>query len=159
MTRLFRLRPLSGEFRQGNIKKRRLEKLLVLQAVEKYAPSISFIQRALEPYRDELPLIPSTSPKPVVVRLRLRRSSPPVIRSLKVGERSLLHKDQDGHSPEGRIWRLSFREFTILELKEELADAWRIPRQLLSIEAAPPLDPLFEFGVPEGYSIRWSAPA
>jgi len=148
----------SGEFRKGSIKKRRLEKLLVLQTVEKYAPSIGFIQRALEPYRDELPFIPSRTPKPVVVRLELRRSSPPVIRSLTVGERNLLHKDRDGATPDGRVWRLSFREFTIGELKTELAEAWGVPHQLLSINADPPFDPLFEFGVPEGYGIRWSTP-
>jgi hypothetical protein len=148
----------AGEFRRGDIKKRCLKKILALQAVAKYAPSITFIQRALEPYRDELPLIPSTSPQPVVVRLKLRRSAPPVIRSLKVGDRDLLHKDQDGDSPQGRVWRLSFRDFTVGALKEELAEAWGVPRQLLSIEADPSLDPLFEFGVPEGYSIRWSAP-
>lgn len=148
----------AGEFRKGDIKKRHLESLLVLQTAEKYAPSIGFIQRALEPYRDDLPLIPSTSPQPVVVQLELRRSSSPVIRSLKVGERNLLHKDQDGDSPDGRVWRLSFRKFTIGELKKELADAWGIPHGLLSIEASPPLDPLFEFGVPEGHSIRWRVP-
>ena len=149
----------AGEFRKGNIKKRCLEKLLAIQTIEKYAPSIAFIQRLLEPYRDELPLVPSTSPQEVVIHLEVRRSAPPVIRSLKVGERNLLHKDREGDSPEGRIWRLSFRDITVKELEEELADAWGIPRPLLSVEANPPLDRNFEFGVPQGFSIRWGAPA
>jgi hypothetical protein len=149
----------AGEFRRRDLKKRYFEKLLAIQTVKKYAASIGFIQRVLEPYRDELPLIPSTAPKPLVVQLKLRRSSPPVIRSLTVGERSLLHREQHGESPDGRVWRLSFREFTIGELKKELAQAWGIPHPLLSIEADPSLDPLFEFGVPEGYGIRWSAPS
>jgi hypothetical protein len=145
----------AGEFRAGKIKGRCLEKLLVIQTVKKYAPSVRFIERTLEPYRDELPFVPSTSPQNVVVYLSVRRSAPPVVKELKIGKLNLLHKDSAGDSPEGRVWRLSFRSFTLKELRAELAEAWSIPRALLTIETDPPLDAKLELELADGVSIRW----
>lgn len=78
----------AGEFRAGKIKGRCLEKLLAIQTVKKYEASIRFIQRALEPYRDELPFVPSTSPQNVVVHLSVKRGAPPVVKALKIGKRT-----------------------------------------------------------------------
>jgi hypothetical protein len=145
----------AGEFRSCKIKGRCLAKLLAIQTVKKYEPAMLFIQRALEPYRDELPLVPSTSPQEVVVKLSVKRSAPPLVKTLTIGARSLLSEDGENDSPEGRVWRLSFRSFTIKELRTQLADEWSIPSDLLIIEPDRKLDPKLELELPEGMSIRW----
>ena len=145
----------SGEFRSRKIKGWRLEKLLAIQTVKKYEPAVLFIQRALEPYRGELPFLPSTTPQEVVVELSIRRSAPPVVKTLAIKGRSLLRKDKDSDSPEGRVWRLSFRGFTVKELKTQLAEEWSIPLELLRIEPDRKLDPKLVLELPEGMSIKW----
>lgn len=149
----------AGEFRSGKIKGRCLEKLLAIQTVKKYEPSMLLIQRTLEPYRDELPFVPSTSPQEVVVELSVRRSAPPMVKALTIGGRSLLHEDKDSGSPEGRVWRLSYRGFTLKELKAQLAEEWSIPLALLTITPDRKLDLKLELELPEGISIRWPARA
>jgi len=147
----------AGEFRSGKIKGRCLEKLLAIKTVQKYEPSMLFIQRTLEPYRDELPFVPSASPQEVVVALSVRRSAPPLVKTLTIGGRSLLHEDKGSDSPEGRVWRLSFRAFTVKELKAQLAEEWSIPLELLTIASDRKLDPKLELELPDGVSIRWPA--
>ncbi len=126
-------------------------KLLAIQTVEKCAPSIGFIQRALEPYRDRLPFIPSTSPQKVVVQLEVDQTAPPTIRSLKVSDRNLLEKDLEGNGADGRLWRLSFKAISAAELEAELADAWAVPKSLLSVQVGPTAEPGMQFRVPEGF--------
>lgn len=145
----------AGEFRSGKIKGRCLEKLLAIQTVKKYEPAMLFIQRTLEPYRDELPFVPSTAPQEVVVELSVKRSAPPLVKALTIGKRSLLSEDKDNDSPDGRVWRLSFRGFTVKELKAQLADEWSIPFNLLTIAPDRKLDPKLELELPDGVSIRW----
>jgi len=53
----------AGEFRGDQIKDRCLEQLLAIRAAKKYEASFLFIQRALEPYRNEVPFVPSTAPR------------------------------------------------------------------------------------------------
>lgn len=145
----------AGEFRGGKIKGRCLDKLLAIQTAKKYEASVMFIRRMLEPYQDELPFLPSTSPQEVVVRLSVRRSAPPVIKALTLDGRNLLQKDRASDTPEGRAWRLSVRTFTVKELKSELAEVWNIPSSLLTVETDQPLDPKLELQLPDGMSIRW----
>lgn len=145
----------AGEFRSRQIKGWRLEKLLAIQTVKKYEPAILFIQRVLEPYRDELPFLPSTTPQEVVVDLTIRRSAPPVVKTLTIKGRSLLRKDKDSDSPEGRVWRLSVRGFTVKELRAQLAGEWSIPLELLRIESDRKLDPKLVLELPDGMSIKW----
>ena len=145
----------AGEFRSSKIKGRCLEKLLAIQSARKYEPSMLFIQRTLQPYRDQLPFVPFASSQEVVVELGVRRSAPPLVKTLRIGGRSLLHKNKGSDSPEGRVWRLSFRAFTVKELKAQLAEEWSIPFELLKIVSDPKLDPKLEFELPDGVSIRW----
>jgi hypothetical protein len=147
----------AGEFRSGKIKGRCLEKLLAIQTVKKYESAMLFIQRTLEPYRDELPFVPSTAPQEVVVELSVKRSAPPLIKALKIGGRSLLSEDKDSDSPDGRVWRLSFRGFTVKELKAQLAEEWSIPLALLKIESDREMDSKLQLELPDGVSIRWPA--
>lgn len=149
----------SGEFRSTKIKGRCLKQLLAIQTVSKYGPSILFIQRVLAPYRDELPFVPSTAPQEVAVELSVKRSSPPTVKKLAIGGRSLLHKYRDEDDAEGWVWRLSYRGFTVKELKTQLAEEWSIPIDLLTINADRKLGPKLKIELPEGVSIRWPASA
>jgi hypothetical protein len=54
-----------------------------------------------------------------------------------------------------RVWKLSFVNFTIAQLKRNLAEAWSIPLQQLQIVCSPKLDSKTEFRLPKGHNIRW----
>lgn len=95
----------------------------------------------------------------VVIELSVKRSAPPGIKALTIGGRSLLREDTAGDNPEGRVWRLSYRSFTLKELKAQLAEEWSIPLSLLTITTDRKLDPKLELELPEGTSIRWPARA
>ena len=64
-----------GELRPRQ-KGRYLSELLKLQQVKKFAPAISFIHRALQPYHAHLPFLPSLNPEPVRFKLLLKKSAP-----------------------------------------------------------------------------------
>lgn len=144
----------NGEFRSTKIKGRCLGKLLTVQSVGKYRPSMLFVQRVLTPYRDQVPFMPSESPQKLVVELAVKRSSPPMIRTLTTGGRSLLHKDQE-EDFEGRIWRLSYRSFTLRELRVQLSEEWSIPLEWLEVRTDRNIDPKLKLVLPQGVSIRW----
>lgn len=149
----------SGELRKLDAKKKRnLGKLLKLQTVDKYSPSINYIQRTLEPYKDELPLVPSTKPELLLLSLVVNRSSPPVIVSLNHGKRGLIFEVTDNSLIDDSLWRLSFRQFNLEELEKALVAAWWLPDDLISIVATPALNSDFKFGLPDGFVISWNAP-
>lgn len=113
-----------GEFREIKIKGICLVDLLKLQTVEKYSGSVAFIRRALQPYKSRLPFLPNIEPEDVKFKLRVKKSAPPLVKSLTLNGLDLLSKDDD---PENNLlWKLSFVSFTIEELKERLADGWCI---------------------------------
>lgn len=141
-----------GEFRGNKLKGRYLRELLQLQTVKKFESSIMFIRRAVEPYRQELPLVPSTSPETVSLELRVKRGDPPTVRSLTSDRRELLEDDEDRT---GRAWRLSFQSFTADELAERLSDDWSIPMEQLSLSVRPRTIRRTKLRLPEGKSIRW----
>jgi hypothetical protein len=145
----------NGEFRGRKLKGRCLDKLLALQTVSKFAPSVAFIRRALEPYQHELLFRPNVEPEDVVVDLTVRRSDPPTVRSLKIGASSILtdHPQDDDSMP--YVWRLSFQTFTIKELAQRLADEWSIPLTQLTINCRPQLDPKTKLALPEGWGVAW----
>lgn len=144
-----------GEFRGHNLKVRCLEDLLALQAVKKYAPSIAFIRRALSPYRSSLLFLPNGEPEKVTVELAARKTDPPTVRTLKIVERDLLTTDPDSEDLSARLWRLSFRSFTVKELHQQLVDEWGIPTTQLEIICKPTFDAKTELRLPEGASIIW----
>ena len=145
----------SGEFRGRNLKVRCLEDLLALQAVKKYAPSVAFIRRALSPYQSSLLFLPSGEPEKVTVDLSARKTDPPTVRSLKIGERDLLATDPDNEDLSARLWRLSYRSFTLKELHQQFVDEWGIPSAQLEIICKPSFDAKTELRLPEGTSIIW----
>lgn len=145
----------SGEFRGHNLKVRCLEDLLALQTVKKYAPSIAFIRRALSPYRSSLLFLPNGEPEKVAVELAARKTDPPTVRTLKIGERDLLTTDPENEDLSTRLWRLSYRSFTVKELHQQLVDEWGIPTAQLEIICKPTFDAKTKLRLPEGTSIIW----
>ena len=149
----------NGEFRGQKLKGRCLDKLLALQAISKFSPSISFIRRALEPYRQELLFLPNPNPEIIILKLIVGRTDPPTVRSLQLGEASILTKSLDKDEPlfsssRFSFWRLSFRSFTVQELKQEISNEWFIPASQLNVEHSAWLDEQ-RTGVclPEGWMI------
>ena len=145
----------NGEFR-GKLKAPYLPELLALQPVKKYAPSIMFIRRALEPYRSSLAFLPNTVPEPVEVRLRVRRSDPPTVTSMKVGEQQILQEtssDEDDYV--GAFWRLHHSGFTIKELGAQMTSEWGVPTSQLSITTTPKTDERTKLRLAENTSIGW----
>jgi hypothetical protein len=130
----------TGEFRGHALKNRCLSNLLALQTVKKYAPSIAFIRRALEPYKASLLFMPNVEPETILVELSIRKSDPPTVRTLKVQGKDLLTTDSDAQDLDRRLWRLSFQSFTIRELHQQLSDEWGIPIDQLEIKCAPTLE-------------------
>ncbi len=146
----------NGEFRGKKLKARYLPELLTVQPVKKYAPSIMFIRRALEPYRASLAFLPNTVPEPVEVRLRVRRSDPPTVTSMKVGEQQLLQAITDEDDNVGTFWRLHHSGFTIKELGSQMTSEWGVPTSQLSITATPKTDEHTKLRLAANTSIGWT---
>jgi len=144
-----------GEFRGHNLKGRCLDKLLAQQTVRKFAPSITFIRRALEPYRHEVLFLPNIVPENVVVDIAVRRSDPPTVRSLKIGAASCLNDEPIGDEYLKSAWRLSFFAFTIEELRQRLAEEWSIPVAQLTINCSPRLNPRTKLRIQDGWGVTW----
>lgn len=145
----------SGEFRGGSLKSRCLDKLLAVQTVRKYSPSIAFIRSAIEPYQSNLLFLPNETPENIIVNVSVKRSDPPTIRSLKIGDKELLLHDPDNYYPSTRLWRLSYRSFSLDELRQEIAKEWGIPLAQLKVVCKPPIEPGAKLSLPDGYSIVW----
>ncbi len=149
----------NGVFRGRKLKARHLPELLALQVVKKYAPSIMFIRRALEPYRESLPFLPGTTPEKVKVRLKIRRSDPPVVTSLKVGEVELLQDASDDDDPAGPFWRLHHGRFTMKDLGAQMTSEWGIPPGQLDIASTPPFSVAAKLQLRDGMTITWLSDA
>lgn len=143
-----------GEFRGSDIKGRCLDGLLSLQGVKKFESSILFIRRALEPYKSELPFLPNSSPEKVTFNVKIIKSDPLEIKSIKCRGIELLSRDD---APKGKIWRLSFRKFTLKQLKSELSIEWHIPLEQLTIDLNKKVKKGTEFRLPKETSIVWPA--
>lgn len=145
----------NGEFRGRSLKARCLGSLLATQSVPKYAPSIAFIRRALEPYRKSLPFVPSTPPEIVVVEVAVKKTDPPLVRAMKVGGQSVLTKELNLVEQSTHVWRLSHQEFTLKALRQQLSDEWGIPIEQVRVESKPDLGATAKLRLPEGFGISW----
>jgi hypothetical protein len=147
-----------GQFRGNNLKGDCLNQLLTLQKVKKFEPSISFIRRALHPYRSRLPFIPSTTPEVVTLELTMKLSDPPEVKSLKHKGRELLTRiDDDADFPHRtwKLWKLAVTKFTVEQLKEMLAESWGIPLEQLDVNSSQKMDSDAEYRLPKGFNLRW----
>jgi hypothetical protein len=146
----------TGEFRGQNLKGSCLEKLLTLQTVKKCEPSISFIRRALQPYKEHLLFLPSTDPETVALDLIVKKSDPPLVKSLTLNGRELLSREDKAEEwLSNRVWKLSHISFTVNHLKASLADAWSVPLLQLEINCRQKIDAETEYRLPKGVFIKW----
>jgi hypothetical protein len=124
--------------------------------VKKFAPSISFINRELQPYAAYLPFIPSAPPEVVKVDLVVRKSDPRSIKSVMLkGKELLTQEDEEDRFPE-RGWVLYFSKTTIDQLKDRLSEEWSIPIEQIELNSnAKGNDRKTEYRLPDGYMIKW----
>ncbi|AYH36011.1 MULTISPECIES: toll/interleukin-1 receptor domain-containing protein [Pectobacterium] len=141
-----------GEFRGGNLKSRKLQDLLKIQTVRRFSSSITFIRRALEPYKSELPFLPSVEPEIINLNIKVKKTDPPTIRELSVNETNILSMED---SPSGNLWRLSFKGFTPNILKKLLAEEWGIPEKQIKIEISKGFSMEDELRLPDETCVRW----
>ena len=141
-----------GEFRGVDLKSRKLPDLLKIQSVKKFSPSIAFIRRALEPYKGELPFLPSTVPEVVELQVNIKKSDPPTVRKMTANGTNILSDDE---SPHGKLWRLSYKGFTIKELRRLLAAEWGIPEKQINSEITKGFSENDELKLPDGKCIKW----
>lgn len=147
----------AGEFRGRKLKARHLGDILEVQKIKKYESSISFIRRSLEPYRSSLLFLPSTEPEVVQVDVQIRKTDPPTVRSIKVSDKNLLTTDPDADDLSAKLWKLSYQNFTLEVLRDQLAEEWGIPTGQLEITCSPSLEAKVKLRLPEGASISWPA--
>jgi hypothetical protein len=141
-----------GEFRGPELKNQKLPELVKIQTVKKYSPSISFIRRALEPYKQEIPFLPNLKPQSVELKLSVKRSDPPTVQSLTANGRDLISTDE---SPIGKLWRLSYKCFSPAELKRMLVEEWGIPEAQLILKLSKGVSMDSELQLADGTCIRW----
>ncbi len=147
-----------GQFRGRNLKGECVDKLLKVQKVKKFEPSIMFIRRALQPYEARLPFLPSTTPEKVTFELTAKLSDPPEVKSFKFKGRELLTKvddESDFHYAASKLWKLAHMKFTLDQLKEILAESWSIPPEQLEVSSSQKMDPDMQYRLPKACSLRW----
>ena len=145
----------AGEFRGRKLKGRYLDRLFKLQTVKKFAPSVDFIRKALQPYKIHLPILPSVTPETAEFVMTVRRSDPPLVKSLKLRGRELLTTDEEEEDFSTDVWKLSFVKFTTERLTRRLAEAWSIPPEQVKILCDQKLAGKTEYRLPKGGSITW----
>lgn len=147
-----------GRFRGNRLKRKYLEHLLELQTVKKFAPSISFINRELQPYAAYLPYIPSTPPEVAKFDVTVSKSDPSSIKSVILKGRELLtREDEEERFPE-RGWVVSFSKCTVNQLKERLSEKWSIPIEQIEMNFSEGNDRKAEYRLLEGHIIKWPEP-
>ncbi len=145
----------AGEFRGRKLKGRYLDRLLKLQTVKKFAPSIDFIRKAVRPYKSHLPILPSVTPEIAEFVISVRKSDPPLVKSLKLRGCELLMESDGEEDFSSDVWKLSFVKFTAERLKARLAEAWFIPPEQLKISCDQKMGSGTEYRLPTGGSIAW----
>ncbi|CDG96329.1 conserved hypothetical protein [Xenorhabdus bovienii str. puntauvense] len=143
---------LEGEFRGEKLKSKMLPHLLKVQTMKRFLPCITFIRRALEPYKTELPFLPNFEPETINLNIKVKKSDPPTVRGIYANEINILSTED---SPQGNLWRLSFKTFTLHKLKVLLAEEWGISAKQIKTEITKGFSMEDELRLPEGTCIRW----
>jgi TIR domain len=147
-----------GQFREKNLKGDCLNKLLKLQTLKKFEPSMAFIRHALQPYKPRLLFLPSTTPEVVTLNLTVKLSDPPEIKSVKFkGEELLKRVDDDADFPYRgwKLWKLGHMKFTVKQLKEMLSEAWSVPPAQLELKSSQKMDADTQYRLPKGFCLGW----
>jgi hypothetical protein len=94
----------------------------------------------------------------VSIKLKAKRSDPPIVTSLCLNGRELLSEGDEAQERADSVSKLSFVTFTAQGLKEILADAWSIPIDQLAVICTQGFDKGTKYRLPKGVNVRWPAP-
>jgi hypothetical protein len=125
-----------NEFRGAqNLKSRYMDEVFEVETVAKYAECVQFIRSALEPYRGQLGVLPSTDPEVLVAELTVRPGNPAIITSITCeGTEQLIDRPNE-HDDE------SLRNFSLSSIQETLRKLWRLPKGHFKVELDKDLEP------------------
>ena len=115
---------------------------------------MSFIHRALGPYKSRLVFAPSTVPKKVAIHLAVDESIPPVLKSFNLNGVELLVSVDDVGDFSPRSWWSPKGTSTLDQLEKRLTELWRIPAAQISIDCDSTLDRSAVFQVPKDFLIK-----
>lgn len=144
----------NGEFRGNELKSHLITFLFAIQSLEKYQNCIAFIRKALQPYRDNIAILPSKTPEKVILEIKATLKDPPIVNSIKYQGNELVTDEIEDEESYSRIWTLSFRKFNIDRLSKQISDAWHIPDGQLELSYDHKISPDTKFSLPEGKTIR-----
>ncbi|QZT36568.1 caspase family protein [Halosquirtibacter xylanolyticus] len=116
-----------GRFRKEKFKSRFLKNFSQLSFNSKFKASFDFIQKQLQPFKDQLIYIPSTNPKTIHLEIILTNNetdSIHYVKSVKHQNREFVHDVDD---------KLNDISFSIEEFKKQLSNKLFIPENLLKI--------------------------
>lgn len=143
-----------GDFRGKDLKSRLITSLFAIQTVAKYENCISFIRKALQPYRSSLAVLPNKTPEKVVLKVTVKKKDPPMVNSITFMGKELITDEIEDEDSYSRIWTLSFRKFSLDSLAEQVSSAWHIPDGQLELIFDKKIAPDTKFRLPDGKTIK-----
>jgi hypothetical protein len=144
-----------GNFRGPNLKRRYLRRLFELQKVKKFAPSLAFIRQELQPYKAQLPFLPSSQPENVTFDLVVSKSDPQLVKGFRLRGHSLLVTVNDADDEFLGQLTIAPKKFTLDQLKGRLSEKWSIPLDQIEFSSSNSLDSRKEYRFPEHQVITW----
>jgi hypothetical protein len=146
---------LEGKFRGHKLKRKYLGRLLELQKVKKFTPSIAFIRQELQPYKDQLPFLPSSPPEVVTIDLAISKSDPLLVKGFRLRGHNLIVNVDDADDEFLGQLTIAPKKFTLEQLKGRLHEKWNIPVDQIEFSSGSSLDPRAEYRFPEHHVITW----
>jgi hypothetical protein len=145
-----------GKFRGHKLKDQHLKRLLEVQGVKRFEPSVAFIRHELAPYKRHLPFLPASPPETVVFDLVLSKSHLATIKSVRLRGSELLVKEDEKEVFPDRM-TIALPKFTIEQLKRQLREKWNIPIDQIEFKSSNSIDLQAEYRFPENCVISWPA--
>ncbi len=142
-----------GEFRGRNLKSRCMEQLFEIQTVKKYKNCISFIRKALQPYREDIVIFPNVKPEEIDIIVTVKRADPPVIKNINFLGNEMLIEAKDDKNLDHRMWTLSLKKFSLKTLKTEISKGWAVPIEQIRLKTGRTLPDSIKLSLPEGMVI------
>lgn len=144
-----------GDFRGLRIKGKRISDVFKMQTVKKYRKCIQFIQKELEPYKNQLAVIPNNPPINIKLKIIAIKTSPHKLRKLLFADKNLIvPTDEMDEEVSNKMWRLSFGKFSLETLASNIAEAWFIPTNQLNFNINVKIKDNDLFVLPKDKSIR-----
>lgn len=112
-----------------SLKSKYMDEVFELETAAKYADCVEFIRSALEPYRSQLGVLPSTEPEVLVANVSVRPGDPAIITSITCGGREQLI-DPPGEG----VRDDSPRRFSLDNFQDKVRQLWKIPKGHFEVE-------------------------